>query len=652
MNERQNKQMSPLFSCTLPWVAILLIMVFNISCRPEGRETLNAEPVKLSLHPERWSRFGRHDGYVIGNGEMYAIGGLGRVLSRSGKSSLTAEPVSLSRLAWVVGPYYTIGNLGYGWEVLPVVNGREQAWRREELIHPEGEKPFWGVRAANRDLEMEVIDVLQPDAPVLLRLLHIRRAEGRPAAEVSLRLPVYADERNAEYTMFNGLEVDSGQVDRWREFCGPNLRPRPSIRQEQLLTVDPAEPVILTRGAPRALWQEISTIVPPDEEYRQLFPPRALATTATIAGATGSVKAGQQGLLVDLGRLPAGEERTVAVWIVTATAERDATPAARRLLADWRARDPEEVVRESRRQLPPLAIRRTDGVADPLINILRATGDLCRTGQSASGGVWAQPYMYPMYYVRDQYGPFRRFIAGGDYQRAYRVLQFYVAMQNREGIQNAHDGRLTPPDPELWLPEANAADGRWKRAEVPSYIILMARDYFLATADLEGLRPFYPRLAYNLRIQAFSENGIQPWATDESFTNTEQTRPRFADEMTDSQLLFIGAAEFMADLAGRMGYTDDAAAFRERANSARAALMQRMWLPAAGYFAFARSAAGDSIDVRPAFDALLRWYWLELGKPDDSVATGNLSAVAAHLLEPLRVVPEYQWCTGMDPGYL
>ncbi|MEK7257666.1 MAG: hypothetical protein AAB316_23115, partial [Bacteroidota bacterium] len=83
-------------------------------------------------------------------------------------------------------------------------------------------------------------------------------------------------------------------------------------------------------------------------------------------------------------------------------------------------------------------------------------------------------------------------------------------------------------------------------------------------------------------------------------------------------------------------------------------LLKRMWLPAENYFAYARDDSDDpsKIDHRPAFDALLRYFWLEMGDPQDSIAKGCLAKVLTDLTNPIRVVPEHPWCTGMDLGYL
>ncbi|NBC02635.1 MAG: hypothetical protein GVY20_02920 [Bacteroidetes bacterium] len=115
-----------------------------------------------------------------------------------------------------------------------------------------------------------------------------------------------------------------------------------------------------------------------------------------------------------------------------------------------------------------------------------------------------------MCYVRDQLGSFKVFLLQADYDRAFRALTFYIAMQNRYGIQNAYDTTPTPPDPTIWKPSANSMDGYQSVAEVPSIIILMAKEFYKATGDLRNIKPLYNRLAYNLRVQQINKNGLLP----------------------------------------------------------------------------------------------------------------------------------------------
>ncbi len=61
--------------------------------------------------------------------------------------------------------------------------------------------------------------------------------------------------------------------------------------------------------------------------------------------------------------------------------------------------------------------------------------------------------MYPMYYVRDQYGSARLFLARGDYDRAWGILGFHLGMAAYFGLQNAYDTFDEPPDPDTLATE-------------------------------------------------------------------------------------------------------------------------------------------------------------------------------------------------------
>lgn len=596
----------------------------------------------VDLGVDDWYRTDRHDGYVTGNGHIYSVGGLGQTLTRSGKSFLQDEPVSLTRLAWVNGPLYSVGNLGYGWELQPVVNGSENGWDSESVLSPTADQPFWRVHSENEHLKSEVTDIIVQDQPVLLRKVNITLSEDSKSSEIRLFIPVYPDPRNsAPFEAWNGEPVENQ---------------RPSVLEEDLLRMDEESNAIVLEGAPRALWQEVSTPIPTDEDYELMFPSRALATTAVSEDSTVNIEVNQSGIQIDLGHLQPGTSKEFGIWLVTAAGHQDIiTSTVLDDLSDWTQKDINLVAEESKFALPEPLIQRKDSENDPFTTIIQSTSSLALATQAVSGCVLAQPYMYPMCYVRDQIGSFEVFLAQHDYERAYRALAFYIAMQNRYGIQNAYDTTPTPPDPTIWDPKANSMDGHHSVAEVPSIIILMARDYYKATGDLNRIEPLYDRLAYNLRVQEINENGLLPSPGDESYTNSEQTAPEYRIEMTDSNLLFISAARFMSELAETLGYSEDASEFKKLETETMDSMMDRLWLPEENHFAYARSADSDSeeIDRRPALDLLLRWFWLDMSDPLDRIPQQNLTAVLNELMDPVRVVPEvYNFTAGMDLGYI
>lgn len=629
------------------------------SCLAESPSEFSAQVdyfLSPALEDIAYVRPDKHDGYVVGNGRMYAVAALGRDLTRSGKSGLTDKKVSLSHISWIIGPTYTLGNLGYGWDIHPVVDGQSIEWQQERVLSPTTELPFWGVRSEHGQISCTLTDAVLPQESVMVRRIVVTRPANLPAATISLRLPVSPDPRNAIFTMFDGKEVDQAQVEQWKYWVGPHIQPRSSLPKEKLQQVFELEKALVHLGAARALYQEMSTSVVADEEYKILFPPRALATTAVCKHQDAKVWVDSSGIHVDLGLLQAGEQRTVAVWMVTVSSwEPSLESLALATLSRWQTQEVDEVFASCRRSMPEPLLTRTDG-GDQMVDVINACGDIIRTSQAQGGGVFAQSYMYPMYYVRDQYGSFRLLMSLGDYERAYRVLTFYVAMQNQYGIQNAYDMVPGIPDPNNWDPSRNyrQLDGHHQRAEVPSYIILMARDYYLATGARDKIEFMYPRLAYNLRVQHINPNGLLPYAGDESYTNFADTKPRFEQEMADSTILFIGAADFMAAFAEKTGRPKDAAEFTALAARTRQALMARLWLPQERHYAYARDDSDhpENIDRRPAFDALLRDVWLGVRHPLDPVAMNNLHAVMKHLLDPVRITPNAGLGAGMEPGYL
>ncbi len=603
---------------------------------------LFSQQKNVDLGVDDWHRTDRHDGYVTGNGHIYTVGGLGQTLTRSGKSFLQDEPISLTRLAWVNGPLYSVGNLGYGWELKPEVNGVEKSWNSESVLSPKSGQPFWQVHSENEQLKSGITDIIVEDQPVLLRKVKITLSEDSNDADVNLFIPVHPDPRNsAPFGSWNGEPLENQ---------------RASVSQENLLRVDEQSNAIVLEGAPRALWQEISTPIPTDEDYEEMFPSRALATTAVSDDPSVNIEVNESGMEIDLGRLEPGATKEFGIWLVTAAGQQDLIYSnVLDELSNWTQRDINQVAEESQSSLPEPLIQRKDTSEDPFTTIIQSTSSLARATQAVSGCVLAQPYMYPMCYVRDQIGSFEVFLAQHDYERAYRALTFYIAMQNRYGIQNAYDTTPTPPDPTIWNPEANSLDGHHSVAEVPSIIILMAKDYYKATGDLSKIKPLYDRLAYNLRVQDINENGLLPSPGDESYTNSVQTAPEYRIEMTDSNLLFISAARFMSELADTLGRTDDASEFKKLETETMDAMMDRLWLPEENHFAYARSASDDpnEIDRRPALDLLLRWFWLDMSDPLDSIPQQNLNAVLNELVDPVRVVPEvYNFTAGMDPGYI
>ncbi|NBC02633.1 MAG: hypothetical protein GVY20_02910 [Bacteroidetes bacterium] len=149
---------------------------------------------------------------------------------------MSNESVSLTRLAWISGPLYSVGNLGYGWELIPQINGNSEIWQSESVLSPTANQPFWRLQSKSENLETDITDIIVRDQPVLLRKVIVTLSEYINDSDVRIFIPVYPDPRNsAPFESWNGE---------------PAEQQRTSIEDQNLLQVDMNANAIILRGAP------------------------------------------------------------------------------------------------------------------------------------------------------------------------------------------------------------------------------------------------------------------------------------------------------------------------------------------------------------------------------------------------------------------
>jgi hypothetical protein len=561
-------------------------------------------------------------GYLVGNGRMYGVAALGAVLTREWKSDV-AGPAPLSQIAWVVGPQYGNANLGFGWEILPEIGGRPEAWTHESILSPTPDVPFWGSSAETSQVRLELRDVIHPEETVWLRRVVLTTNPTGSRVPLALRIPVSADPRNAAKD-----DPAWGEKERLGH-----------VEAKAMLQVNAAEETILLQGARRRLYTEWTS-----QPMSQVMdhPARFLATAVTVEGGDAKVAVDGSGFRVELGEVEPVQQRVINIWLAAGESEAE----TRQLLSARQRRGGAKMVADSKQRAPEPLFSRIDGQSDPILEMIQGCGAVCDAAQAHCGGVLASPYMYPMCYVRDQFGSFRLFLEQGAYQRAWHALAYHVAMQNQWGIQNSYEAVPDPPDPNQWSQTHPSEPGQGHAgAEVPAYIILMARDYYLATGDLARVAPLYARLAYNLRVHKFNpETHLLASPTDESYTQIVGIGGQ--ENFTDSNILFLGAVDFMVRLARELGHHADAAEFQALHDRTFAAMKEHLWEKEKRYFTICKQ------DRRPCFDPLLRWFHLGIGDRFDPIQQGCLDAVLGSLINPIRVVPDRPEAAGMEPGYL
>ena len=614
-------------------IIVLGLLVPYIACEQQTDST--ASPFGT------YSRIDKHDGYVAGNGKMYLVGALGKKLTRAGKSRLTDQSVSLSRLHWVVGPTYGFTNLGYGWEMQWIEGNDTSAWESENVLNAEADLPFKGVELKRAGWTLNIRDIPLADQPILLRSIQLTKESEIAPEDLKLVCPVYTDPRHKQFQSWNGSPITESS-DSWQ----------PSFKDSIQFSLP--NHIIAQKGGKRRLYWE-----PSIENTQSENPERWMLTQMLIHEAgvdmrfLENVPTVNGAFSLDLTKYfqEGIDTLQLGLWIATGWTKEETLHLVQEKLEGTL---PAIIERNISSQDASVIMLTDDQLTTPLIESISATLANAEVAQAHFGGVFAQAYMYPMYYHRDMYGPFLVLMAGGKYDSAYDLMAYLIAMENRYGIQNAYDAILGRANPNNWNPSGITENSHFVKAEVPNFVIMMAQKYYEATNDLEKLRPLYDRLVYNLEVQFVNQNHMLSYQGDESYTNFRETAPRFSEEMTDSGLWYLASLRFLARLAADLGKQDDARRFGTRATQIHSALLSRMWLADLGHWAYARDASNeaDSIDKRPALDPLLRWAWLELGTPNDSIFQSCQQTVLEKLIQPLRVVPEWDMCTGMDPGYL
>jgi hypothetical protein len=541
-------------------------------------------------------------GYVIGNGQMYIVAALGREVIYDRCPYTIDTPAPLSRISMVCGPMYVYANFGHGWEIQANLDDQPVVWDQETVFMPAPEQPNWGIKSQESGLTLELHDQMDAKLPLFLRRVTLTRPAGMTYARVTVDIPVVKD------------------IFRSPESCTKEIEP---TKNAIIITWNPKKTPVYLFDLPLSLDPKI--------------PPRVMVTTMRCECPDTKIWVDETGLHADCGLMAGGDTVQLNIWLSTATSK----AKAQRQIPSGHA-----IEGVQNRMEWDSILERVDGRGDRLLQVLNNSISLCHAATAVDGSALANPYMFPLRYLRDQQGPFRLFLAIGEYERAFKALAFHTAMQNRYGVQDWYSP-VAPepaPDPYQFDPQMKWANSHWATAEYPSYIALFARDYYQATNNIEPLKGLYPRLVDNILCQKFGEYDLLDSPGDESYTQLVGIDNEL--NFTDSNLLFIGAARFVAQMADMLGKDQDASKFLGMAERTWQALLKYNWDTDKNFFALSKN------DRRVALDPALRWFWAELGDPQDPMAQGCLSAVLEQLINPIRVVPDKPLCAGMDPGYL
>jgi len=268
---------------------------------------------------------------------------------------------------------------------------------------------------------------------------------------------------------------------------------------------------------------------------------------------------------------------------------------------------------------------------------------LIRCQQAATGATCVMSE-YTGTWIRDIVGPVLFYSMLGRTGDLKRMLDYYWgATLLRGDIANSMPADLDisdlPAQPD-WE-SMGQLSGR-VGAETPSYIPLQYKSYYRATGDLDTLAERYGLFKHCILHQDFREGCLLPFSGDETYRELMKVAYgywfthifRETHLSANSSFLFVAAAEFMAELAGRLGFEEDVTLFTDMADEVRSCTEEYYWVDGEGYYA-------PIIDIQtlepfrqPYEDVSLKPLWTGYAGPDDPRARENLLTVMEILGRP------------------
>lgn len=136
----------------------------------------------------------------------------------------------------------------------------------------------------------------------------------------------------------------------------------------------------------------------------------------------------------------------------------------------------------------------------------------------------------------------------------------------------------------------------------------------LTMGSVEWLRPWYKRLAATLQFWENTRqqpNGLFVWfnGVESGVDNNPAVsdRPALATEGVDLQCYLYREYEAMAILAQKLGYSNDAAEYRDKAAALKTRIQTQMWSASAGSFLNIDARTGKQIDILIWTDFVPLW---------------------------------------------
>lgn len=280
---------------------------------------------------------------------------------------------------------------------------------------------------------------------------------------------------------------------------------------------------------------------------------------------------------------------------------------------------------------------------------------------------------YTNFWTRDIVGPTKLWLQAGLWDEAKELLQFYGKAASAKGVlANSYSLRLPepPPSPPDWS-KLPALKGR-TAAEAPSYLSLMHSWYRRTTGDSSLLQSNYPMLLHSVLGQQIDANQQLPFSGDETFRVamsmtlglTLEHKYEECCASTNSSLLFVAAAEALAQESRLLGKESNATTLMQKASEVRKATESLYWKQ--GYYLpFLDRSTPKEYEPYP--DISTKALWAGYHQPDDAQAIQHVREMVKRTGQPdgmwqLPTAEQYKnylgfglekgIYTGMTPGYV
>ncbi len=328
----------------------------------------------------------------------------------------------------------------------------------------------------------------------------------------------------------------------------------------------------------------------------------------------------------------AGEAHTALAYVFADTVEEAASTSAA-----WTSADPDTWLADTLADDAAYLGRGVQiSVDDPwLTDWIEGMFVALRAQTSAAGGVTPMS-RYTDTWLRDTLGPARFWARAGRVDEVLAAARYlHLCHRKRGDIGNACTGGLLPDEvigEPIWS-SMGPLTGR-VGAEGPSHLPLVWREAVRWGGDAAVVDPIWPYLRRAVLDQQMEADGRQTWSGDETFRlamNVALDQPLEVpwQELawsSNSSLLMIAAAGWMAEVAPAAGHAEDAGALQARADLARSGL--DAFVRPEGHLAALElyDMAAPPLDA-PFEDAALAGIWSGALSPEDPLALSTFQAL-------------------------